>query len=168
MLDDSMINGAVARARRRGKRLGWPKKIVRAAKIAHLRSQRHSWREITEETGISKGTAQLTVSSLPQNICLRAPNPLSSTLFPSTAAVASWRDTVIVAYVPSGASTGPFTVTVNGNAANSVSFTVSTLPSGWTDGDIGSVGVAGSASFANGTFTASGAGGERWSPRLTV
>jgi hypothetical protein len=68
MLDDSMINGAVARARRRGKRLGWPKKIVRAAKIAHLRSQRHSWREITEETGMSKRIAQRPVSSLPQNI----------------------------------------------------------------------------------------------------
>jgi hypothetical protein len=36
--------------------------------------------------------------------------------------------------------------------------TVATLPSGWTDGDVGSTGVAGSASFANGTFTVAGAG----------
>jgi regulation of enolase protein 1 (concanavalin A-like superfamily) len=76
----------------------------------------------------------------------------------TTATVASWTDTVIVASVPSGASTGPFTVTVNGNAANSASFTVTTLPSGWSDGDIGSVGVAGSASYASGTFTIAGAG----------
>lgn len=34
-----------------------------------------------------------------------------------------------------------------------------TLPSVWSDGDIGSVGVAGSASYANGTFAVSGAGG---------
>jgi regulation of enolase protein 1 (concanavalin A-like superfamily) len=32
------------------------------------------------------------------------------------------------------------------------------LPSGWSDGDIGSVGVAGSASDSNGTFAVSGAG----------
>jgi uncharacterized protein YerC len=42
--------------------------IVDGSKIALLRSQGHSWREITEETGISKGTAQRTVSSLPQNV----------------------------------------------------------------------------------------------------
>jgi regulation of enolase protein 1 (concanavalin A-like superfamily) len=35
---------------------------------------------------------------------------------------------------------------------------VPTLPSVWTDGDIGSVGVAGSAGYANGTFTVAGAG----------
>jgi regulation of enolase protein 1 (concanavalin A-like superfamily) len=33
-----------------------------------------------------------------------------------------------------------------------------TLPSGWSDSDIGSVGSAGSASYANGTFTVKGAG----------
>jgi len=76
----------------------------------------------------------------------------------TSATVASWSDTILVAYVPSGATTGPFTVTVNGNAANSASFTVTALPSGWSDGDIGSVGVAGSASDANGTFTVNGAG----------
>ena len=61
------VQAGLARARSRGKRLGRPKKIVDASKIAHLRSQGHSWREITEETGISKGTAQRTVSSLPKN-----------------------------------------------------------------------------------------------------
>jgi YD repeat-containing protein len=32
------------------------------------------------------------------------------------------------------------------------------LPPGWSDGDVGSVGVAGNASYANGTFTVNGAG----------
>jgi DNA invertase Pin-like site-specific DNA recombinase len=62
------VQAGLARARSRGKRLGRPKKIVDASKIAHLRSQGHSWREITEETGISKGTAQRTVSSLLKNV----------------------------------------------------------------------------------------------------
>ena len=62
------VRAGLARARGRGKRLGRPKKIVDATRIAYLRSQGHSWREITEETGISKGTAQRTVSSLPQNV----------------------------------------------------------------------------------------------------
>src|SRR5580704_18567736 len=32
------------------------------------------------------------------------------------------------------------------------------LPSGWSDGDVGSVGTAGSASYSNGVFTVNGAG----------
>jgi len=32
------------------------------------------------------------------------------------------------------------------------------IPSGWTDADVGSVGTAGSASYANGVFTVKGAG----------
>ena len=73
--------------------------------------------------------------------------------------VASWSDTSIVTFVPSGASSGPFSVTVNGNVANSGTFTISALPSGWSDGDVGSVGVAGSAAYANGIFTVKGSGG---------
>jgi len=60
------VQAGLARARGRGKRLGRPKKIVDASRIAHLRSQSHSWREIT--TGISRGTAQRTVSSLPKSV----------------------------------------------------------------------------------------------------
>jgi len=76
----------------------------------------------------------------------------------TTAVVASWSDTSIITFVPSGASTGPFTVTVNGNPTSSSSFTVTPLPSGWSDGDIGSVGLTGSATYANGEFTVKGAG----------
>jgi hypothetical protein len=36
------------------------------------------------------------------------------------------------------------------------------LPSGWTDADVGSVGVAGDASYGGGTFTVSGSGADIW------
>jgi regulation of enolase protein 1 (concanavalin A-like superfamily) len=36
------------------------------------------------------------------------------------------------------------------------------LPSGWTSSDVGSVGIAGSASYAAGTFTVSGSGADIW------
>ena len=76
----------------------------------------------------------------------------------TSAVVTTWNDTVITAVVPVGASSGVFSVVVNGEVANSASFTVTALPSGWSDGDVGSVGVAGSASYTNGTFTVKGSG----------
>jgi len=36
------------------------------------------------------------------------------------------------------------------------------LPSGWTDQDIGTPGLAGSASFSNGTFAVNGGGSDIW------
>ena len=53
-------------------------------------------------------------------------------------------------------------------AAGSVwSFTTSastagSLPSGWNDGDVGSLGVAGAASYGGGTFNVSGSGADIW------
>jgi hypothetical protein len=46
------------------------------------------------------------------------------------------------------------------NDSNTVVFTVTSqpLPNSWLDQDVGSVGVAGSASFSNGTFTVQGGG----------
>ena len=38
----------------------------------------------------------------------------------------------------------------------------SALPAGWSDGDIGSVPIAGSASYANGTFSVAGSGADIW------
>jgi RHS repeat-associated protein len=78
----------------------------------------------------------------------------------TTAVVVSWGATSISATVPSGASSGAFSVTVNGTPASSSSFTITPFPSGWSDADVGSVGVAGSATYANGTFTVEGAGSE--------
>jgi hypothetical protein len=67
--------------------------------------------------------------------------------------------------------TGSNTVTITGTSGNlshsaSVGLTVnssSSLPSGWTDADIGSPGVAGSAGYNNGVFTVSGSGADIWS-----
>jgi len=75
-----------------------------------------------------------------------------------TCSVVNWSNSSITAIVPSGATSGPFTVTVGGQSAMSPTLTVTQIPTGWQDRDIGAVGVAGSASFANGTFTVNGAG----------
>ena len=51
----------------------------------------------------------------------------------------------------------------NSNVANATTPISSTaLPSGWTDGDIGSVGTAGSATYTSGIFTLKGAGTDIW------
>ena len=79
------------------------------------------------------------------------------------AAITSWSATRIVAVVPSGATTGPITVTVGGVASNGMSFTVATgLPSPWLATDIGSPAVGGSTTYASGTFTINGAGADIW------
>ena len=70
----------------------------------------------------------------------------------------SWSDTSVVAVVPTGASSGTFTVTVNSQPASSSTFTVTAIPSGWSHQDIGSVGLTGSATYATGVFTVNGAG----------
>jgi len=70
--------------------------------------------------------------------------------------------------VPAGSYSLTAVATDNGGAAttsSAVSVTVtasSTLPSGWTDADVGATGAAGSASFANGTFSVTGAGADVW------
>jgi RHS repeat-associated protein len=78
------------------------------------------------------------------------------------ATINSWSDTAILTTIPSGATSGPLAVSVapSMNSSNPVQFTVTSQPltPGWLDQDIGTVGLAGSASYANGTFTVSGAG----------
>jgi RHS repeat-associated protein len=69
----------------------------------------------------------------------------------------SWSDTSIVVPVPSGAMTGNVVATVAGIASNGLLFTP--LTTGWLDQDVGPVGVAGTAGYANDTFTVKGAGG---------
>jgi subtilase family serine protease len=79
----------------------------------------------------------------------------------------AWTDTSITIAIPSGATSGPLVVSSapSMNASNPVTFTVTSqpLPTGWLNQDIGSVGVAGSATYANGTFTVNGAGTSVWS-----
>jgi len=88
------------------------------------------------------------------------PNQGSSTvsLNGSYPVITSWNSEVITAIVPSGASSGSLSVTVNSQTANSASFTVLALPSGWSDQDVGSVGPAGSATYSNGEFIVKGSG----------
>ena len=74
----------------------------------------------------------------------------------------SWGATSITLTIPTGATSGPLVVSVvpSMNDSNAVEFTVTStpLPSLWLDQDIGEVGVAGSAGYANGVFTVKGAG----------
>lgn len=62
------VRSGIAAARAHGKRLGRPRVFVSATKIATLRDRGLSWSEITAETGISKGTAQRALATLPKNM----------------------------------------------------------------------------------------------------
>jgi DNA invertase Pin-like site-specific DNA recombinase len=62
------VTAGLRNARAKGKRLGRPRVIVDLSRIATLRAQGRSWREITAETGISKGTAQRALCSLPKKV----------------------------------------------------------------------------------------------------
>ena len=62
------VKAGLRNARAEGKRLGRPRVVVDAARIAGLRAQGRSWREISLETGVSKGTAQRTLCGLPKNV----------------------------------------------------------------------------------------------------
>ena len=113
----------------------------------------------TDINGYS-GTVTLSASGLPSGVTASfAPNPTTST-------------STLTLTASSTATTGTATVTITGTDgtlthSTTVSLTVNAssngaLPSGWTDADIGTVGMTGSASYNNGTFTVSGAGADIW------
>jgi DNA invertase Pin-like site-specific DNA recombinase len=52
------VRAGLRSARAKGRRLGRPRVIVDASRIARLRSQGLSWAQIKDEVGVSKGTAQ--------------------------------------------------------------------------------------------------------------
>jgi DNA invertase Pin-like site-specific DNA recombinase len=62
------VRAGLRNARAKGKRLGRPRVVVDAVRIAGLRAHGRSWREITEEMSISKGSAQRAFCSLPKNV----------------------------------------------------------------------------------------------------
>src|SRR3989475_4680914 len=90
------------------------------------------------------------------------PNGVTASFNPSSTASSS----TLTLTASSTATTGTFTLTVTGSSGNLTKTTtifltvqsIPTLPSVWSDGDIGAVGLAGSANYANGTFTVAGAG----------
>ena len=60
------VRAAIRNARAKGKRLGRPRVIVDASRIAGLRAQGLSWSYIQAELGVSKGTAQRVFADLPK------------------------------------------------------------------------------------------------------
>ncbi|HWC17839.1 MAG TPA: S53 family peptidase, partial [Terriglobales bacterium] len=99
------------------------------------------------------GSVDLSVSGLPSGV-IALFNP-SSTTSTST----------LTFSVDGAAAPGTVSVTVNGVSGSlaistPISLTIKavTLPSGWTNADIGAVGTAGDASYANGTFTIKASG----------
>ena len=56
------VRAGLRNAKAKGKRLGRPRIIVNAEKIASLRGEGRSWAAITTATGISRGTAQRIVA----------------------------------------------------------------------------------------------------------
>ena len=62
------VRSGLAAARAMGKKIGRPRVAVNARRIATLRAAGHSWRTVCERTGLSKGTAQRAVASLPKTL----------------------------------------------------------------------------------------------------
>lgn len=58
------VRAGLRNARAKGKRIGRPRVIVNLQKLSALRQQGLSWAQITNETGISKGTAQRAFAGL--------------------------------------------------------------------------------------------------------
>jgi regulation of enolase protein 1 (concanavalin A-like superfamily) len=112
---------------------------------------------ITPQDGFT-GNVTLSASGLPSGVTASfSPNPATSTSqLTLTASSTATTGTVSLTLTgTSGALTGSttFVLTVAGN---------STLPSGWLNQDIGSVGIAGNASYAGGSFTVRGSGQWIW------
>jgi len=60
------VRAGLRNARAKRRRLGRPRVIVDASKIASLRAQGRSWAQIVVETGASKGTAQRALVGVPK------------------------------------------------------------------------------------------------------
>jgi len=63
------VKAGLRNARAKGKRIGRPKVLVNVSEVRALRESGCSWSEICRQTGLTKGTAQRSVSSLPKNHC---------------------------------------------------------------------------------------------------
>jgi hypothetical protein len=61
------VRAGLRNARAKGRRLGRPRVIVDASRIASLRAQGRSWSQISAEMRIGRGTAQRAVARLPKS-----------------------------------------------------------------------------------------------------
>ena len=107
-------------------------------------------------------SASLSVSGLPTGV---------TGTFSPTAVTPTGSSTLSIS-TSASTTPGTYTLTISAtgggvNHTTSVTLTVNavggSLPAGWTDVDIGSVGVAGNASYASPTFTLNGSGNDIWS-----
>lgn len=62
------VRSGLAAAREQGKRIGRPRKIVDAARIAALRAQGRSWRAVAREMGLSIGTVHAAFLERSKNV----------------------------------------------------------------------------------------------------
>jgi regulation of enolase protein 1 (concanavalin A-like superfamily) len=107
------------------------------------------------------GNVALSLSGLPAG-ATGTFNPTSVTTSGSSA---------LTVATSSSTAAGTYTLTVHGDSSTLSHTTtiilkvnpVASLPPGWSSTDVGTPGMAGSASFSNGTFTVSGSGGDIWS-----
>ena len=67
------VRAGLRNAKAKGKHLGRPRVVVDTCKIAMLRKSGASWATICNETGLSKGTAQRALHSLPKNPVVSSP-----------------------------------------------------------------------------------------------
>jgi len=62
------VRAGLRNAQAQGKRLGRPRVVVDAFRIASLRAQGRSWSQVGAELRVSKGTAQRAVAGLPKTV----------------------------------------------------------------------------------------------------
>jgi len=109
------------------------------------------------------GTVSFSAAGLPSG---------ASGTFNPTSVAGSGSSTLSVS-TSSTTAAGTYTLTITGTSGSLVHSTTATLvvnaatgglPSGWSDQDTGSVGIAGSATYNSGTFTVKGSGADIWGP----
>jgi subtilase family serine protease len=116
-------------------------------------------------SGVSATTGSIGSQVVISGTGFGAPQGNSVVVLNGTAVtINTWSATSISITIPAGATSGPLAVSVapGMNDSNPVTFTVTSqpLPSSWLDQDVGSTGLAGSAGYANGVFTVTGAGAQ--------
>ena len=62
------VRAGLRNAQAKGRRLGRPRVVVDASRIASLRAQGRSWSQVGAELRVSKGTAQRAVAGLPKTL----------------------------------------------------------------------------------------------------